>query len=98
MSEPYHRAMLVNEDLLKQAESALGHFFINDRTLLLETLSVAGCGIDSIKGRATNKGNQCLAIYGDSVIETIMCDAWYRQPMHNKGEAAWRHMMEAKLT
>lgn len=61
---------------IKNAEDIIGYQF-TDSSLLWEALQVAGSGITTIGGRTVPKGNQRLAIIGDSAIQYALSTAWY---------------------
>jgi dsRNA-specific ribonuclease len=70
---------------MDRAERLIGYTF-TQRDLLWEALQVAGSGQARIGGRDTSKGNERLAIVGDSILSYVLSKEWYATG-ENKGEA-----------
>ena len=54
--------------------------------LAWEALQLAGNGVSRIGSRYTPTGNKRLAILGDQVINTVLCNGWYKSEMSDKGK------------
>ena len=49
----------------------------NDFTLCWEALQVAGSGVRRAGGRNIDKGNQRMAVLGDTVLKAALCEKWW---------------------
>ena len=67
----------LSKDKLKQCEDIISYQF-NDRDLCWEALNVAGSGVTQSGERTFPNGNKRLAVLGDSVLATVLCEPWYR--------------------
>ena len=61
---------------LQQCQDITGYHF-RDRDLCWEALNVAGSGIVARGGRFFPNGNKRLAVLGNSVLATVLCEDWY---------------------
>jgi len=63
---------------LQRAETIIGYAF-HDKTLLWEALQIAGSGETRIGGRNIPKGNERMAVYGDSVLSAMLSESWFHK-------------------
>jgi len=64
-------------DLLMQIQTIIGHKFKNV-LYLWEALQGPGSGVFMVDGRSLYRGNESMAIVGDSALQTALVSMWFK--------------------
>lgn len=71
------RILVLSDTVVTRVQSIFGYQF-KDPSLLWEALQYGGYGRQPINGRNVNRGNQRLALVGDSILQYVLAKAWYQ--------------------
>jgi len=68
----------MTDPLIIARAQAIIQYQFNDSNLLVEALQSAGSGVTTIGGRPLDEGHKRLALFGDSVLKTVVLQQWYQ--------------------